>query len=196
MPKAITHRGTIALAITAALLVTAFAAASSADASTLYACVKKNGTARIFTQKPKCKKGERKLSWNNPGPSGRNGLNGANGLNGVNGSIGKEGATGKEGKPGAPGSALAYAHVNSDGTVDPANTSSNITNANITHALGSNYEFINLPFTPHSVTAIIGFGGGVNDDIYAAVLGPHAAGVAIYDKTEKETNDNFYIVFN
>jgi hypothetical protein len=54
--------------------------------------VKKNGATRIFTKKPKCKHGEKTLSWNTVGPAGRNGTNGTNGINGV------------KGEPGAPGS--------------------------------------------------------------------------------------------
>jgi hypothetical protein len=75
----------------------ALVAAPSANAATLYACVKKNGTARIFTKKPRCKKGEVRLSWNIEGPAGRNGLNGLNGTNGANGVNGKEGKEGPAG---------------------------------------------------------------------------------------------------
>lgn len=81
-------RGMFATAVVVALAVTAFAAASQAQASTLYACVKKNGTARIYSKKPKCKKGESKLSWNTTGPAGKNGANGSNGSNGSAGTNG------------------------------------------------------------------------------------------------------------
>lgn len=73
-------------------MVASFAAASPANASTLYACVKKNGNAHIYSKKPKCKKGESKVSWNNVGPAGKNGANGGNGANGSNGANGKDGA--------------------------------------------------------------------------------------------------------
>lgn len=82
-------RGMFATAVVVALAVTAFAAASQAQASTLYACVKKNGTARIYSKKPKCKKGESKLSWNTTGPAGKNGANGSNGSNGSAGAAGQ-----------------------------------------------------------------------------------------------------------
>ncbi len=82
-------RGMLATAVLVALVVTAFAAASQAQASTLYACVKKNGSARIYSKKPKCKKGESKLSWNTAGPAGKNGANGTNGTNGTNGAAGQ-----------------------------------------------------------------------------------------------------------
>jgi hypothetical protein len=76
--------GLVALAAVVSLLW----AASAAQAGTLYACVKKSGSAHIYSKKPKCKKGETKLSWNasgQPGPTGKNGVNGANGANGGNG---------------------------------------------------------------------------------------------------------------
>jgi Collagen triple helix repeat (20 copies) len=55
-----------------------------------------------FHKKPKCKRGETKLSWNSQGVPGNSG---AKGVNGVNGTNGKEGATGKEGKAGPTGPA-------------------------------------------------------------------------------------------
>jgi hypothetical protein len=86
------RRALLALVPAAALMVGSFAAAAPADASTLYACVKKNGAAHVYSKKPKCKKGESKLSWNASGPAGKNGANGNNGNNGSNGSNGKDGA--------------------------------------------------------------------------------------------------------
>lgn len=96
MPASSNARAMAVLAATGALLLAVFAAAPQAEASTLYACVKsKSGTARVFTKKPKCKKGESKISWNTTGPAGKNGANGANGSNGTNGKEGKEGAAGQ-----------------------------------------------------------------------------------------------------
>jgi hypothetical protein len=103
MSTSITRRGILLLAAATISLLAALATASQAGAATYYACVKKNGSAHIYTKKPKCKRGESKLSWNNVGPAGRNGvngLNGKNGANGVNGVSGKEGPAGKEGIPG------------------------------------------------------------------------------------------------
>ncbi len=84
-------------AAVAALLLATIAAAAPAEASTLYACIKKDGTARILTKKPRCKHGETNLSWNTTGPRGQNGASGVNGVSG------KEGPAGKEGKEGAIG---------------------------------------------------------------------------------------------
>ena len=88
-----------------ALLFGTLAVAPDASAATLYACVKKNGTPRLLTtKKPKCKKGETKLSWNIEG-IGKNGKNGNNGINGINGISGKDG---KDGAPGQPQKAVKF----------------------------------------------------------------------------------------
>jgi hypothetical protein len=95
MPASSNARAMAVLAATGALLLAVFAAAPQAEASTLYACVKsKSGTARVFTKKPKCKKGESKISWNTAGPAGKNGSNGTNGTNGATGATGANGANG------------------------------------------------------------------------------------------------------
>jgi hypothetical protein len=93
MSTSITRRGTLAAAATISLLV-ALGTASQASAATYYACVKKSGTAHIYTKKPKCKRGESKLSWNNVGRAGKNGISGTNGKNGANGLNGANGAQG------------------------------------------------------------------------------------------------------
>lgn len=96
-------RAAVVLAVTGSLLLAAFAVAPAADASTLYACVKtKSGSARVFTKKPKCKKGETKISWNTAGIGGAKGISGVNGVNGTNGTNGKEGV------PGQPQSAFSF----------------------------------------------------------------------------------------
>jgi hypothetical protein len=90
-----TRRQLAVLVAVGALLLSALSLAAQANASTIYACVKKKtGAARIVNQKVKCKKGESKLSWNTQGAAGKNGSNGANGSNGSNG-IGSEGPAGQ-----------------------------------------------------------------------------------------------------
>src|SRR5262249_61962106 len=107
MPTLITRRSTATLVAAGALLFGTLAVAPEAGAATLYACVKKNGTPRVLTtKKPKCKKGETKLSWNIEGTAGKNGINGINGINGANGKDGKEGKEGKAGAPGQPQKAV------------------------------------------------------------------------------------------
>jgi hypothetical protein len=69
------------------------AGAAAAEATTYHGCVnKKSGVLRVGK---KCKKGEKKISFNNqgvPGASGKNGTNGTNGKNGTNGTNGTNGA--------------------------------------------------------------------------------------------------------
>jgi hypothetical protein len=100
MSTSITRRGVAVLAAAAFSLFAALATASQAGAATYYACVKKNGSAHVYTKKPRCRRGEKRLSWNSIGPAGRNGRNGTNGKNGTNGA---NGATGAKGETGAPG---------------------------------------------------------------------------------------------
>jgi hypothetical protein len=70
---------------------------AQARTATIYACYKKRaGIVRIVAKRTRCRRGERRLSWNTvgpPGAGGRNGLNGANGLNGSNGLNGLTGFT-------------------------------------------------------------------------------------------------------
>jgi hypothetical protein len=91
-----------------ALLLVAITGGAPAQASTLYACVKKDGTARILTKRPQCKHGETKLSWNitgREGPAGKEGKEGRTGGAGVTGATGPPGPEGKEGKTGPTGPA-------------------------------------------------------------------------------------------
>jgi hypothetical protein len=72
------------------LLAASFAVCSaSAGAASIYACVNKHsGSARIVSSKTKCKKTERRVSWNTtgaPGPAGKTGATGAAGTPGSNG---------------------------------------------------------------------------------------------------------------
>jgi hypothetical protein len=88
--------------VLAALALLTLAVASSAGASTLYACVnKRTGAARLFSYKPRCKRGQERLSWNTEGPVGKNGANGKNGATGKTGPTGKTGNTGLAGTNGA-----------------------------------------------------------------------------------------------
>ena len=74
MSKSIVRRRTALLAAATISLLAMLATASQAGAVKYYACIKKNGSARIYTKTLKCKPGESKVSWNNVGPAGRNGV--------------------------------------------------------------------------------------------------------------------------
>jgi hypothetical protein len=98
-------RTPIALLAAGACALALLALAPQANASTLYACVKKNGSARLFTSRPRCRHGEKRLAWNIEGPrgpqgsrgkeghAGKNGPGGVNGTNGANGAAGGFSAT-------------------------------------------------------------------------------------------------------
>lgn len=113
MSAAIFRRVVSTLVGTGVLLGCALGASPSASASSLYACVKKNGSAHVYAKKPKCKKGESKLSWNSQGAPGKNGTNGTDG---------KEGAAGKEG-PAGPEKLLSFSPLSlENGWIDAAGT--------------------------------------------------------------------------
>ncbi|TMK99036.1 MAG: collagen-like protein [Actinobacteria bacterium] len=133
------------------------------------------------------------------GPTGNAGATGKEGPAGKDGRDGAPGATGKEGTrgpEGAPGSALAYAHVNANGTLDTTNTSSNIESANVKLVGTGLYEFTGLSFPVHSIDVTLGFGNPVNSDVEARVLGNSSAEVAVRDSKGVTADANFYVVFN
>jgi hypothetical protein len=107
-----------------------------------YATTHTAGTAAKGTvTKPKSHRGPR-------GPRG------AQGAQGAQGPQGPRGLKGDPGPAGAAATALGYAKVNIDGSVNPAE-SKNVTSANVvkTGPGGASYCFINLPFTSNSVMA-------------------------------------------
>jgi len=92
------------------------------------------------------------------GPRGLAGANGPAGPQGPQGAQGPKGDPGAKGDTGAPGSALAYAHVNADGTVDLP-LSKNLVSPNVAHTAGSGwYCFSGLAFTPRNAVASLGVG--------------------------------------
>ncbi len=109
MPFITSLRATAALAATGGMLIAASAAATNADASTIYACVKKDRILRVSTRRPRCGRGAMLLSWNKTGPTGRNGASGKTGPAGKTGAIGKTGAGGAAGAPGQPQQAVEFA---------------------------------------------------------------------------------------
>jgi hypothetical protein len=86
---------------------------------------------------------------------GARGVRGPQGPEGAQGAQGPKGPTGPRGLPGPSGSAVAYAHVNADGTLDAAN-SKNVASGNIAHPSTGVYCFSGLSFTPHAVAVTIG----------------------------------------
>jgi hypothetical protein len=97
------HR--VAVAVLAGALLFGLAVESSSAAGIVgrdgkvYACYrtkgKAKGTVRLVAKKKKCRKGEKKISWNATGPAG---VAGENGSGGEPGGGGETGATGLEGR--------------------------------------------------------------------------------------------------
>ena len=107
----VTHSRTIRLVLAGLLasLISLAGIAASADAATIYACQKKKGgTIRIVSAKTKCKKSEKKISFNTVGKAGKDGANGTNGSNGAAGTNGTNGTNGANGSAGQPQSAISF----------------------------------------------------------------------------------------
>jgi hypothetical protein len=93
------------LAVVGAVTASAFGAfATGAASKKISACVKKSGrskgTVRIAS---KCRRGERRVTWNSAGEPGPQGPAGPPGTNGTNGGSGNDGTPGTPGTPGLPG---------------------------------------------------------------------------------------------
>jgi hypothetical protein len=81
----------------------------------------------------------------------RGSVRGPRGPRGLTGPAGPQGAPGAAGASGAPGSAVAYARINADGTVDEGNSKS-VADANVTHPELGVYCFVGLAFAVHAVS--------------------------------------------
>lgn len=130
---------------------------------------KKKGTLRLVSSSKKCKKSERAISWNQKGQPGAAGAQGA---------AGQQGKQGEQGAQGAPGSAVAFARVRADGTVDE-DQSRGLTDANFSKGITGAYCISNLSFTPRSMVA-------------TAVVNPFVSGstdrIATVDVTPSNTS--------
>jgi len=71
---------------------------------------------------------------------------------------GAQGVPGQPGQPGAAGSAIAYAHVNADGTLDGPN-SKNVTS--LSHPSSGNY-CLEVAGTPHNAVVTPGLATGIS----------------------------------
>jgi hypothetical protein len=94
MSSTIKRRLTIVPVACAVLLLGVLATAPPSHAATLYACVKRNGDAHIYTHKPRCRRGQRRISWGSSGPAGKSGEPGSKGDPGSRGEAGAGGETG------------------------------------------------------------------------------------------------------
>jgi hypothetical protein len=119
-------------------------------------------------------------------------------LVGPAGTKGAAGPPGAPGAPGAPGSAVAYAHVNSDGSLDAAN-SKNIASTSLTAQPG---YYCVLPSVPVKNVIADGDGGLVGRvyntsfEDFVTSCPPGAASVEVIKIGGGFVDSAFYIVFN
>jgi hypothetical protein len=129
------RRNTIALlALFIALSGTTYAASTALiGANTVSSPQVVNGSLQTKDLSAKA----RKALKGNRGPRGLAGAAGAKGATGA------QGVQGIQGVQGVAGTAVAYAHINGDGTVDAAN-SKNVASANVEHPATGIYCFAGL----------------------------------------------------
>jgi hypothetical protein len=124
-------------------------------------------------------------------------------LHGRRGARGARGPAGAAGPAGPAGSAIAYAHINSDGTFDAAG-SSGVTAANFVHNAAGQYCFSGLTFTPKNVVSTIdaASGGTSTSAVAHAALGtasvcPAGSQVAVITASNDVPGDyGTYVLFN
>jgi hypothetical protein len=121
----------------------------------------------------------------------------------LHGRRGSRGPAGAPGPAGPAGTAIAYAHINSDGTFDAAG-SSGVTAANYVHNGAGEYCFSGLVFTPKNVVSTVdaASGGTSTSAVAHAALGtasvcPSGTQVAVIAANNNVPGDyGTYILFN
>ena len=110
MRRHVTYANVMAtIAVFIALGGGAFAASSLIGSDgKVRACVDKSGDVRIVKKGKKCARGETSVAWHQTGKTGKTGK------------TGPQGVAGRSGADGADGSALGFASVLSNGTLDTA----------------------------------------------------------------------------
>jgi Collagen triple helix repeat (20 copies) len=138
------------------------------------------------------------------GDAGPQGEPGAEGAPGIQGPQGDPGAAGTNGAPGADGSALGFAHVNADATLDEAN-SENVVPANVASSpVAGVYCFSGLTFAPRNVIAMItASGSAISAKGSLEAIDPSGfcpAGTTVWIETVTGlgvlTPNGFYVSFN
>lgn len=129
----------------------------------IHACYKKTGGALRVVSGGKCAKGSRALAWNQRG------------LTGGRGATGPPGSTGPQGTPGAKGdagTAVAYARVAADGSLEPGDggkQNKNVVSANVQKADTGVYCFGGLPFGVASAMVSPDSAGDQNGAVFTSV---------------------------
>jgi len=129
-------RARAGLAVCGTLLLLALATAPWAQASTIYACVKKKGgSVHLVSKAARCSKREAKESWNAKQPAGARGAAGVRGAAGLNGANGVSGATGPAGPTVETGTTGPRG---SNGLAGPEGTTGEAGASGVTGAKGTN----------------------------------------------------------
>jgi hypothetical protein len=137
---------------------------------------------------------------------GKRGATGPAGAAGPAGPQGPAGAAGAKGDTGAPGSALAYARVNSNGTIVDADTKG----VSVTLKAGTGIYCLSVPAGAHNVVASIDPGGTTGaspgDTVFptmgATLIGlagcPAGTNVGVFTENTGNSakDDPFYLVVN
>jgi hypothetical protein len=156
----------------AALFIAASGFAVAATISrtrVIHACYKTRGGALSVLVSRRCPRGTRALSWN------QQGLPGAPGGKGAKGAKGTTGLPGAEGKQGAAGTAVAYARVSANGTLEPGDSgrqNKNVVPGNVEHDAttgAGHYCFGGLPFAVASAMVSPDSAGDIDGKVYATV---------------------------
>ena len=131
------------------------------------ACYKTRGGAlSVVASGRRCPRGTLALSWNQQGPAGARGAKGAKGQTGVQG---------VEGKQGAAGTAVAYARVSSNGTLEPGDSgrqNKNVVPGNVEHDAttgAGHYCFGGLPFAVASAMVSPDSAGDIDGNVVTSV---------------------------
>ncbi|HLK42116.1 MAG TPA: hypothetical protein VKV34_02155 [Thermoleophilia bacterium] len=127
------------------------------------ACYKSKTGALSVLKGHKCPKGSRSLFWNQRGVTGVKGANGAKGT---------AGAQGVQGAKGEAGTAVAYARVAVDGSLEPGDSgrqNKNVAQVDVEHASTGIYCFGGLPFAVASAMVSPDSAGDINGDATTTV---------------------------
>jgi len=125
---------------------------------------------------------------------------------GAIGPKGDKGDKGDTGSAGVPGAAIAYAHINADGTVDAAH-SKNVTSANVSLVTGGLvpvFCFHGLPFTFQNAVAVVDWNGvGTSGNFAQVGLGDPAGDcltqtdlVVVTETSSVVAAQAFMVIFN
>src|ERR1700730_1914027 len=150
MSTLIIRRTSAGLAAVGSLLLLALLAASpTAEARTIWACVKQvGGSVHIVGVETHCRRGEVKLNWRGAkGEKGATGANGGKGAQGVTGAPGAQGVTGATGAQGVTGATGAQGVTGATGATGATGSTGSAGPAAIMGASGSSVAASTTVFT-------------------------------------------------